>query len=308
MRLTFLFAALVVAGGCGDQVSRGGDDTGTPDAMGEPCGGHGQPECPPSADNEFLRHTGGEVRLEYITTQTGALQVILYAWFISKQDPETIPYATEGCTNLLSYTNNTNAGATINDTRVFMDVGPTVTLSYQGKDIVLTKYENIPDKRGLVMDIVYAKDGNVRGTVYPGDILPGAEYTITLGNGVVLPAKIKVPAPWQVSGGNMVFGANAVNNMSKTADANWNYQYPEEELTKSALLLFGGNNAAGMKESWFCVGAQTGAMNVPSSMMATFPASGTVQAATFAHQKINFNERVLDVIGITCMQTAYTIQ
>lgn len=293
----------LLIGGCGDDggtVTPPGDDD-------MPCGGHGQPECT-GPDAEFLQHTGGEVRLEYVETQTGALQIILYAWFVSAQTPETVPYTSDGCTNILSYTNNTNAGMAVNDTRTYMDVGETVTLSYQGQDIVLHKYTNIADKRGLVMDIGYAVDGNVRGTVSPTMILPGAEYAITLGNGTVFPAKIKVPTSWQTVSGNMAFGGGATNNLLAADGVNWKYTFVDEPYTKAAMLLFGGNNAQGVKESWFCIGNNTGQKTLTPAEVATFPKSGTVQGATIAHQKVNFNNRTVDVIGITCRQNPFVIQ
>jgi len=298
--LPFWSCLVLLASACGDDGGTpppGDDDT-------TPCGGHGQPEC----TGEFVNHNAGEIRLEYILTNTGSYQVILYAWFISAQDPEKIPYATDGqCLNSLSYTNTTNPGAAVNASRVYEDVGDTVTLTYKDQTIVLNRYTNIADKRGLIMGIGYAHDGAARGTVPPEAILPGAEYTIHIG-GELFPYKLKVPTPWQTSGGNMTFAVGATTNLKQAADISWQYQFVNEPYTQSGLLSFTGNNAGGMKETWLCIGPATGRIDIPATTMATFPAAGNVQGATVAHQKVEYKGRLLDVIGVTCRQTPYVIQ
>ena len=283
-----------------------GDDGGTPMMMGDddqPCGGHGEPAC----TGEFTNHNGGEIRLEYIQTNTGAYQVILYAFFISAQDPEKIPYATDGCSNILSYVNSTNPTAPVNDSRVYQDVGDTVTLTFKDTNIVLNRYTNIADKRGLIMDIGYAYQGASKGTVPPEAILPGAEYTIHIGN-ELFPYTLKVPTPWQTEGGNMTFAVGATTNLKQATDISWQYAYVNEPYTNVGLLSFTGNNTAGQKETWLCIGPATARVDIPASMMSGFPASGNVQGATVAHRKVEYNGRLLDVIGVTCRQTPYVIQ
>jgi hypothetical protein len=302
-RLLPLFASLLIVSACGDSTVPPGDDT--PDAM-QPCGGHGQPEC--TGDQaEYLKHNGGEIRLEYVTAQNGTLQIILYAFFLSSQMPDGIPYPIDGTSNVLASVNSTNPGMEVNDSRVYMDVGDTVTLSHKEQTITLNRYTNIADKRGLIMDIGYAVDGASKGTVDPNMILPGAEYTIAIG-GVVQPYKLKLPTPWQTMAGNVVFALNATTNLTKGTDISWQYDFVDEPYNMGALLVFAGNNSAGVKESWLTIGGATGKIDIPGTTMATFPASGTLQGAVIVHQKLNVNGRVLDVIGVNCKQTPYVIQ
>lgn len=305
--LPILFSSVLITG-CGDN---GGSETPMPDSGGPPCGGHGQPDC----DFEWLKYNGGEIRLEIVQTPTGKQIITLYAFFISGQTPEKIPYLTYGsqqngafspCSATSTYSNSVNPGKEVNDTRVYVDVGETMTLSDGRVDIVMNRYENIPDKRGLVMDIGYAYQGAAAGTVPPDMVLPGVEYTITLSGVGVLPFKLKVPPTWNTVSGNIQFLPSGTNNMQ--TDASWEYLYEDDpKWEEVALLQFTGNNSAGTKETWFCVGPAAGRIDVPNAKN-MFPPSGTMQGATAVHQRVEFQGRLLDVIGVNCKQSAYAFQ
>jgi len=300
-------SGLLLIGACSTK-----DDFKAPDGggnTGEPCGGHGQPMCENQEDQEYRNHWGGEIRLEFIETNTGAQQIILYAWFMSQQDPEFFLIPGSGCTNTLSYTNTTNTGAAINDTRTFMDVGDTITLTGGAQSISISKYENLADKRGLVMDINYAKDGAVRNTVAPTAMLRGAEYDIWMSGMGAFPGHLKLPTQWETIGGTLQFGPNVVNNIPKDTDISWEYSHiPGEDHVNVASLLFVGNQPDGTRQAWFCVAEPDGRLEIPASVAAQFAPSGNLQAAIIAHQTINFNGRSVDVLGITCRQTPYNIQ
>jgi len=305
-----LSAALVLAGACSTKGDSSTADSGGGGGDGGPCGGHGQPVCPDDASMaEYMNHEGGEIRLEFLETNTGQQQIVLYAWFLSAQTPEKIPAPGSGCTNVASYVNTTNAGTEVNDSRTYMDVGNYVNLRGPGGTISLSRYDNIADKRGLIMDIGYAKDGAVRNTVQPNQMLRGGEYQVELGNGDVFPDTVKLPTQWETIGGTLTFGPNIINNIPKDTDVEWDYSYiPDEPGVSYGILLFTGNNTAGVKETWFCVNGVNGSVKLPASMLATFPPSGTLQAATIAHKMVNFKGRQVDTLGITCRQTPYTIQ
>jgi hypothetical protein len=304
-----ILSVLIMTSACGDDKTT---DTPPDSGGGDPmCGGHGQPEC----NFEWLQHNGGEIRLEIVQNPAGKMLVTLYAFFISAQTPEKIPYLTYGkeengafgpCSATSTYSNSVNPGQEVNDSRVFVDVGDTITLSDGRVDIVMNRYENIADKRGLIMDIGYAYQGAAQGTVPPDMVLPGVEYTITLSGMGVLPYKLKVPPTWNTVGGNVQFLASGTNNMATAAS--WVYLYQDEaKFEETALLQFTGNNTAGMKETWFCVGPAAGRIDVPDAKT-MFPPSGTMQGATAVHQKVEWNGRLLDIIGVNCKQSAYAIQ
>jgi hypothetical protein len=301
---------LALASGCSTKGSTTPATDGSGGSGNEPCGGHGQPACKDDAGMpDYLNHEGGEIRLEFLETNTGQQSVILYAWFLNGQAPEKLPQPGSGCTNVLSYANTTNPGAEINDSRAYMDVGNTVSLTGPGGTISLQKYENIADKRGLVMDVGYAKDGSVRNTVTPSTMLRGGEYSVSLGNGMPFPGKVKLPTQWETIGGTLAFGPNVVNNIPKDTNVIWDYSYiPDEPYVQYGILLFTGTNTSGVRETWFCVNEVTGRVALDAATVAQFPPSGTLQAATIAHQQIGFNGRNVDVLGITCRQTPYTIQ
>jgi len=108
--------------------------------------------------------------------------------------------------------------------------------------------------------------------------------------------------------GNVNFTANSTTNLTANTDITWKYEFVQEPYDMAHLLAFTGNNSAGTKESWVCLGGASGEFDIPATTMASFPISGVLQGATVVHQKINNNGRVLDVIGVTCAQAAYAIQ
>jgi len=305
-------AAFVVAGACGGGSARdNGADAGSGSGSGVACGGHGQPACATDAnDPEYLNHYGGEIRTEYSANpQTGAEGITMYAFFVSAQTPDSIAELQDGCQNTKSFVNTTNAGA-VNTTRTFEDVGDTMTFTGAGEQpITLGRYSNIADKRGLVMGIEYAYNGSAVNEVPTTDVLRGAEYNIDMSGMGTFPGVLKMPTEWETVAGNLDFGSGSVNNIPAATDVTWQYSYvPGEPFVDTASLLFSGNSGSGVAEAWFCVAPiNDGMVTIPAATVAMFPPSGKLQAATNAHQQINFNGRVVDVLGVTCRTTTYTI-
>lgn len=261
---------------------------------------------PDAPDTEYLKHEGGEVRLEYVGTSMGTTVVIAYAFFLGSQAPEKIPYSAEGCSNLTGYLNVTNAAA-VNNTRTFLDVGDTVTLSGPGTDIVMPRYSNIPDKRGLVMGTEYAKNGMVRGQVVGTDLTLGASYQISTSGMGKLSMPLKLPTAWKTTGGNMNFGVNAVNMIPPNTDLSWQYaNLDASTIVDNGTLLFTGMNSQGVTETWFCQQGPTGHVDIPAAQIAMFPQTGQVQSATITHEQVDFNGRVVDLYGVNCLTAPYT--
>ena len=295
---------------CGGGGGIGTGDAGS-DGSNMQCGGHGQPACTvDAAGMDFLNHYGGEIRGEYSANpSSGAESVILGAFFVSAQTPDSIAEPMDGCQDVKATTNTTNAGA-INGTRTFEDLGDTMTLTGAGdQTIVMNRYMNLADKRGLVMGIEYAYGGAVKNTLPVTMMLRGAEYNITSSGSGAFPGVLKIPTEWETVGGTLAFGSGDVNNISSGSDVVWQYSYVNgEQYVDTASLLFSGSGTDGKPHAWFCVAPiNNGEVTIPAATVAMFPPSGTLQAATNAHQQINFNGRVVDVIGVTCRTTPYTI-
>lgn len=291
--------------GCGDDVNT------TPIDASNPIRDAAPDSSPDAVSQEFLNHEGGEVRVEWVEKSNGTTtttEIIAYSFFLSSQTPEKIPYPGDGCTQLKGYTNTTNATTAVNDTRTYMDVGATVKLVGAGREITLSKAVDKPDKRALPMDIGYfgGVAGAHTGAIASSQFLRGGTYDVVTASMGTLPVPLKLPGQWETIGGNLNFAPNAVNTIPANTDVSWQYAFPDEDRTNTGILLFSGNNLAGVREVWFCVHALNGRVDIPAAMMATFPPTGTVQAATISHQKIDWNGRVVDLLGVTCKQTPYT--
>jgi hypothetical protein len=147
--------------GCGDS------DDGMMDDVTN-CGGHGQPAC--AGSPWALAKEGGLARAELVIYIDGSQTLGIFAYFFNKQTPDlqaldgtNIQVQGMTCQDMRSgLVYDTGAwpqGQAINDTRTYLDMGPTVTYDNKGTgaDYVLEKHTDVIDGSNfLAHKILYA--------------------------------------------------------------------------------------------------------------------------------------------------------
>ena len=278
-----------------------GCDEETPMTM---CGGHNQPVC----DDGWRSKEGGDVRIEYILGKDGVTySVNAQAWFLEDQTPAKLPGVMFGaCSHLQSYENIAFPSDATKASRVWKDVGATVTLSGPAGDIVFDRAENVADKSGAIHQIIYVKNGMAKGGVTPAEVTAGGEYGIATAAGPIVPEKLRLPGAYTVTGGIQVPGDNV---FPATSPITYTYTAPDEANTKIAFIAFVGmGQTSGVVENWFCPMEKTGSITVTVEDLAKFPRAGTLAIGMTSHQQLNFDGRLIDVVGMHQRLANYMIQ
>lgn len=295
LKALFVLSAMALAlAGCDDE---------TPTTT---CGGHNQPVCD---DDTWKSKEGGEVRVEYILGKDGTTySVNAQAWFLEDQMPAKIPGVMFGmCSHLQSYENIAFPSDATKASRVWKDLGPTITLTGGASDIVFNREMNVVDKSGATHEIIYVKNGLAKGGVAPTEITAGTEFdAVAETTGPLVTTQLRLPGNYTVTGGIQVPGDNMIDGAQPLT---WTYSAADEANTKIAFIAFVGMGAtSGVVENWFCPMERTGSITVSVEDLAKFPRSGTLAIGMTSHQQVEFDGRLIDLVGMHQKLANYMFQ
>jgi hypothetical protein len=336
-----LFAAATLAlsftAACGGDDGDG--DGNTPDAMDEPCVGHG---CP-GIDSPFQLGEGGEFRMEVIRTDDTDTDSFVagQAFFFKDQVPSFRAlgpdevFATAANTECFDFRRNDffDNGATpeaqaIVDTRTYYDAGETATLTSGATGfefVMLPSEDNIDDSAGLLHDVLYENNDVTQvenNVAYAPSIAGSAELPgLDLGDGEAvtgeewgdLPVELFMPPAWDVVGGVVADTSAYFAGVTLDPAADALFQWTNAEATNPAApsqLAFIGvfNNDGGVDFYCFTPDTMDGEITLPAAVISEMDPDGGLLLGKFAH--IAWENRLdgtrIDLLGVECKFAGYT--
>ncbi len=297
-------------GACG---SDGGDDT--TDCLGAGHGGT-KPTCGPWADDVA---EGGEFRIEIQRNGTDdTTTAATHAYFFKDQIPArrelegTVIVPGTGCTDVTAgvYFDNGSPAAAIEiaNSRTYLDVGETVSISSAEQSFTLQKQLNMMDLSSyLTHKEVYltpSADGsaNLRNHTYDvawtgGDLGDMELAEPTAVQGYAAAAQLFVPA-------NMTnLDPSFAAPLQIPATGDWTLTYDQEAAPADAppllqFIVFYDLDVGGVTHQ--CVNDGSGTMTVPREMIDKLNPSGLVYFGSFSHIGNLQQGRRLDLVGVNC--------
>ena len=300
-----LAVPLAAAGGCGD------DDTGTGDAG---CVGH---TCPADGGADagvdpFSLPEGGDVRIELIYNPDGTSSVAMQAFYWQNQTPAARAlsgpqFGMTSCEDMRGgdvFENGTTPEAQqIADSREYIDMGASLTLTGNGQTYTLTRSEDTEDQSAfLTHDIIYL------GDVTRDDIAVDTEYTVDgvdMGSArnplgiTVSDSRIYLPDDFTIT--------PAVNSgVTLPATGDFVFTISRGDRADGVFLAFGDPDTFAVRYQCLFVPNDDGVLTIPQELIQAVDDEGFLLIGTFAHWANIMDGRRIDVQGINCLFAEYT--
>jgi hypothetical protein len=256
---------------------------------------------------------GGEVRLEIVRDKDGeGFEIRTHAYFVSDQTPDARPWNRDPkfwqttvevsdenpmgvCADVSSKTLFPNG---LPESRTYADVGETVTLTTDGAEEVLARFEPFDDNVfNNVHDIGYYKD------IDPDEVPLDVEWDVELGDGTLVTEdeKLYMPPKYEMDFPNLK--ETVLINRNEDFPLTWTDDAPDDDPFLYGFTAFG--DALGVRI--FCIGPNTGVMVVPSEVFPAIPPAGWMQHGLLSHRVVGIDGRRVDLFGVSCDEGAYSL-
>lgn len=342
----------MMATGCGDDTTT----TDTPDAMVDEtpdAGPTADAMCEPGhgggcGDSSFdLALEGGEIRLELFQQgpDNGGNRLAAQAFFFNAQTPGIRPMVGtqivdengdfHGCFAYKDgeyYNNGANPRhQEIADSRAYIDVGATVTLTNVADDtdtLELAKDDSgtaVDPSNRIQHDILYVGDENydpARAAFYSWEIAGAGDYlAIDLVNGYSAATQMPVPDgfepniyfPQEFTLSDPVeadyFASGVSFNKGEPLTITWDNAGEEDATSPGVVSFVGFVTANDEVESWCLTPGDSGSATVPPEVLDYVSPEGKLLVGKFAHTawEQTQDDARFDVLAVNCKLGAYTI-
>ena len=294
--LLSLSASMLGCYGDADNDGPGGDGDGDGACLGHACG-----------DAPINLSEGGEVRLEYVYQKDAEVEIRSSAWFAREQTPESRPWPRPpadwneaGPVMCSDMTGNTIWPSGDPETRVYADVGEWVRYSGGGHEYELPRLMDAQDDAlNNVHDIGYITQ------LMPADVPVDTEYSVELAGSSEVEATtyenaLYLPPDYEVTFPNMK--ETVLVPTGEDFPLIWDAPENVDEY-EFAFVSFGDQ----VDPMIYCIGPNSGSMEIPSELIDTLPAGGQILHGVFSHRVETINDRRLDFLGINCQLSEFII-